>query len=198
MDSFQMSWAEFKALIDLWNIKNLVRFTAKANGGYRVVWLQLDGCTFQVLNLADPTDVATFEAGYQPNATTTWTSGKSVLRKDLADQFTAAANSTTSHDLKLTANTWVWGGDMVVQGASPVDGDWGELQVVDVDGIMYPAGTVLRTIIPKKYISGARIFTTSSPNGQPSLVVSGLYLRFSYTEVNSFSKVIDINLIAMS
>lgn len=67
MDSFQLSWADFKTLIDTWSIKSLIRFVPKdGNGVYLVIWVEFQGQIFQCLRLSDPADVADFETNYKP------------------------------------------------------------------------------------------------------------------------------------
>lgn len=196
-----ITWIAFKAMVDAWKIKSLIRHEPKdGDGNYQSIWMQFEGVMFQVTGglLAGSPELDDFEASYLQNPTSTWVTGKDVTRSDIAEEFAVDAGRETVKDVKLLANTFLWGGDLIVQGVSSLDGDRIRVEVVDVDGVVAPAGTVLADIIDKKFITSQRFISVGAPDGKPSFIPAGLYIRFSYTETQNVAKVADINLIAMN
>lgn len=103
--------------------------------------------------------------------------------------FTVNANSEASADLKITQagdqGLYINGGDLYTNGAKV--GDYVKMQVVDVDGIMSPAGTIISEWITKWY---------ADPKGGQSVLTpyagkipGGLYLRITYKNTNALTQV---------
>jgi hypothetical protein len=59
----------------------------------------------------------------------------------IGQSFVATAGTETSNDMLIADDYLVTGGVLVIEGA--VWGDFMDLKIVDKDGIMSPAGTVL-------------------------------------------------------
>jgi hypothetical protein len=191
-----MTWSEFKSLIDTWNIKGLIRFTPKdANNNYQNIWVNFHGMVFEVTGFLSPgTDQTDFETNYMPTPALVWTPGMGINRNDVAFSFNASPSTATIFNYKLTQNTFLWDGAIIVQGSASLDGDYACVQIVDIDGLYYPANTVLESPINKKFITSTRFIDAGNPDGTPSIIPAGLYLVFSYTETQGVAKIIDVNL----
>lgn len=203
-----IEWVTFKALIDAWLIRGLIRFTPKdADGNYQSIWLNFEGMMFQVVGglKAGTADLDDFEANYIPDPLSTWVEGKDVDREDIAFSFNVAAKHTinnptgiTTYNYEVETGIFLWGGTLLIEGVGVlVSGDQIQLQIVDIDGIFGPPNTVLRNMIVKKFVPGTQAITVNAPDDKPSFVYEGLFLRFIYTETNEVAKVADINLVSM-
>ena len=97
-----------------------------------------------------------------------------------------AAGETTNQDVKFSESLRLSGGGFYI----PVtchEGDYLEFQIVDVDGVYYPAGTVISTFISIDYVWSERYFDIMMEDAV--LVYQGLYLRCNYTSTGSESVV---------
>lgn len=105
---------------------------------------------------------------------------------------TASANTTTTIDFQIPEDLFIRTMEVLYKNAS--FGDHVQIQVVDKDGIMTSAGTVLKTHIDAWYISPDGVLLKFSPLC-PTKALKGLYLRFNYTSVAVLTSVnIAINL----
>ena len=91
---------------------------------------------------------------------------------------TCPAGTTTSVDFLLTDDVLILGGMRITNGAA--FGDFMNMQVVDVDGVFAPAGTVLDQFISNWYVS------SGDSEGEiesvcPKKAPAGIYLRVIYT-----------------
>jgi hypothetical protein len=97
---------------------------------------------------------------------------------------TAAANTTTNIDFKLNDDCFLWGGKFSCVGA--VFGDTCSLQVVDVDGVYTPAGTVINNPVINWPMSGVDGLQFDLTVGHcPKKMPGNLYLRAIYTSTGS-------------
>jgi len=92
------------------------------------------------------------------------------------------AGQTTIQDTKFDENLRLAGGGFHINGDAH-DGDYIEFQIVDVDGVYYPAGTVLSTFISTEYVWPERQFDIMMEDAV--LVYLGLYLRCKYVSTGS-------------
>ena len=201
MDATKLSWTEFKALIDTWKIKSLIRFTPKnGDGNYDQVWVNFEGNGFIVNGgiVSGSQELTDFEANYEPNAAQTWVAGKDVSRNDIAFTFNINPGSSTQSDFKVASDSFIWDGELSVRGSSSLDGDSIAVQVVDVDGVYAPAGTILGAPINKKFLEGARSVSARNPDGSPMFIPANVYLRVIYDETQGSAKVGDVNLEVMN
>jgi hypothetical protein len=64
----KLNWAEWKAFVDLWGLRNNVRYTPKdASGVYNRIWVSCEGVLVEYngsLSGDDPEFFAEFEGGY--------------------------------------------------------------------------------------------------------------------------------------
>lgn len=93
--------------------------------------------------------------------------------------FTAAANSTTTSDYQMPEDRMITGAQMICE--SSTFGDYVVCQVVDKDGLYYPAGTVLSQFLSNWYVctDSQRSEVTQIP--YPAKILQGLYVRIMYT-----------------
>lgn len=205
-----LPWSQFKAHVDTWSIKPLIRYTPKdANNNYLSIWMQWEGMTLRVseVMLDGSAEMAEFEAGYKTSTTTTYVDGKNVSRKDKAYSLTCEAAEIvlgaltpkmSTLDIPLSTVTFLWGAQLIVPGTAILDNDFLAVKIVDVTGIYAPAGTVLKTTVDKKFIPPTRMVEMMTPNQKPSGVLPGLYARIEYTETNGIAKTLNVNTIEMT
>lgn len=115
---------------------------------------------------------------------------------DLTDEFdyhgdgvigTATKESTTNIDFKVEDNNCIVdGGEIIFKDATW--GDYIKVEVVDKDGISYPAGTVLKTYIPKRYLH-PDIGKSDLNVPYAGHVPNGMYIRVKYTSVGTVNDV---------
>ena len=95
--------------------------------------------------------------------------------------FTAAKNSTTDHDMLIPAQRIINGG--VAYFDKAVIGDTFTAQVVDVDGVYAPAGTVLN-----QWLTDWPVFPSKVSDmliEQAGDIPAGVYLRIKYTSTGA-------------
>jgi hypothetical protein len=90
--------------------------------------------------------------------------------------FTAVAGVSTPHDVLVDQTCQLFSGSFHV--ASATQGDTIEFEVVDVDGVLAPAGTVLTQYVDSLYVVDGERRTLAS--GQAAEIAAGLYLRVVY------------------
>jgi hypothetical protein len=91
----------------------------------------------------------------------------------------ALAESSSNIDHKLTEEMWINGAQLLCDNL--LIGDYVDLQIVDVDGIYAPAGTVLDEFASNWYISGNEQNQGIVRIEYPAKVLANLYLRIKYT-----------------
>lgn len=98
-------------------------------------------------------------------------------------------DTTEDVDFKVTYTALLNGG--VLQAENAVAGDYFVAQVIDKDGVYYPAGTVLKTWIPKWYalVDNMKMDLTTPQAGN---IPANVYLRIKYTSTGTST---DVNLI---
>jgi hypothetical protein len=90
--------------------------------------------------------------------------------------FTAVAGVSTPHDVHIDQTCKLFSGSFHVAGST--QGDTIEFEVVDVDGVLAPAGTVLTQYVDSMFVVDDERRTLAS--GQAANIVAGLYLRVVY------------------
>lgn len=94
-------------------------------------------------------------------------------------KFTAVAGQVTLSNRKFTQPVLINGGKYII--GSSADSqlrDYIEISFVDVDGLYYPAGTVLKTFLTEEYVaSGESEFLE---NGTVAELPAGIYVRATY------------------
>ncbi len=189
-------WADFRKWID--GTYARLRYTWTDTGAAYIV-VALDGPVFRTvgINKSDPPDAVQqdFEQHYQSNHTPFEPRSDQGLPV-VAPSAYAYANEATrfvgklytfasgdsASDLKVEKQIRLQGGYYWVQGANP--GDTVTLAVVDVDGLVAPAGTVL--------VEYVKSMPVAPWNHQQEIIAatagtvpSGMYLRVSYNNVGA-------------
>lgn len=205
------TWDEFKAVVKAWGIRPLVRHTPKAQGVYKRVWVEFEGQVFQVaydMIEGDP-ETLDFETNIMNNPSTQWGTGRDTMRNDDAYEFAATEAGATIHEHLFQADTYLFGGALIVAGVTALEcqGDYVSMLIVDKDylyaGVLYPAtpaeagipgtegltwaqvmpnGVVLREHVKKKYIdvSGTAGRLYIESKSGPALVPAGVYMRTTF------------------
>lgn len=105
---------------------------------------------------------------------------------------TATAGADTSVDFKIDNDLFIRSVGMLFSGS--VFGDHIKIQIVDVDGVYVPAGTVLKTPISSWYV----VDTATSPAKFsplcPNKALGGVYFRLTYTSTGILPVNVKINL----
>jgi hypothetical protein len=104
---------------------------------------------------------------------------------------TAAAGVSTSIDYKLTEDRLCLGAFIVLKGHVILDNV--DFQVVDVDGIMAPAGTVLKQFIYSWYVVEDQQYQPEKHIPYPAKIFQGLYIRCIYNSVGTVPVTVCIN-----
>jgi hypothetical protein len=97
--------------------------------------------------------------------------------------FTAVAGVSTPHDVHIDQTCKLFSGSFQLFSGSfhvagSTQGDTIEFEVVDVDGVLAPAGTVLTQYVDSMFVVDDERRTLAS--GQAANIVAGLYLRVVY------------------
>lgn len=101
--------------------------------------------------------------------------GYNVYRKGY--KFTVTADSTYEHEISYTS-------DMMLQGlaykldSNPHEDDYMEVEIVDVDGIVYPADTILVTFASTLYVTPDEVFKCLCDDAKQ--LYSWAYIRVRY------------------
>lgn len=187
----KLPWTEFRTLID----SKQIRYKYIERASYYLL-LGFDG-QFQVecqldKSPSDSTDLDEFEASYKVNqrgllettpAGVTEPNNYRARMKGMGN-WTATAGQTTDLDYQMQQLAWQgtnkksYFDGVEYYAEDAVIGDYVKFQVVDKDGLVYPAGTLLEEfgdtwyVVPNSPV-GIRLFK--------SAIVPGMYIRIKYT-----------------
>jgi hypothetical protein len=95
----------------------------------------------------------------------------------------AIAGASTNFDFVLPEDRLISGGALLCKGAN-----WGDnitFQVVDKDGILAPAGTVLNEFVTDWYIMDSSEFQLELRCQYPAKIYQGLYVRLIYNSTGT-------------
>jgi hypothetical protein len=106
---------------------------------------------------------------------------------------TATAGGVTNIDLQLTDDVVMTGGTMITKGAA--FGDKATLQVVDIDGIYAPAGTILGQYVTDWQMKEVEELQADLSVPYPANLPNGTYLRCVYTSTGGANVKVGINYI---
>lgn len=96
---------------------------------------------------------------------------------------TFTKNSTSSQDIKIVEERLITGGLMIAK--NQVLGDQCTFQVVDVDGVYYPAGTVLDTFVDGWFINPDTTQQLNIVVPFYARIPVNLYIRALYTSLGT-------------
>lgn len=102
----------------------------------------------------------------------------------------ATAGATTNIDLKLTDDHFITGG--VMRTLTSAFGDYATFQVIDIDGVFAPAGTVLGQYTTNWYMRSDAQEQINENIPYPAKIFAGLYLRVIYTSIGSSDVAVNI------
>lgn len=198
MDMQLTSWAAFKTTCIV--NKNLNCQYLDSGSVYQMVGPDANAINWLYTMPKDGgSDQIDFETNYQPAFN--WAVGMRPYAFATPDfqfsgdgvSFTATAGTATYSDYKiLTAGQsglYISGGEMYTNIAKV--GDYIQVQVVDVDGIMSPAGTVIFDWVKKWYANpiGAQIVDTAYAGKIPG----GLYVRVTFNSTGGANVAVAVN-----
>lgn len=176
------TWAEMKSTID--NESVYFYFVDRVRKNERMVTLQpYRGSLFVCYLLVGTSEYTDFDTNYKDRA------GEKTYLKN-SWQYTAIKNSTTPAHFQLKdvagnpVESFLFQGKIIV-GVNAVFDDYFMLEMVDKDGIYYPAGTVLATMIQKEYVEGGKqSIVIKPPNinpwGNRKKIPSWAWAKFTY------------------
>jgi hypothetical protein len=104
---------------------------------------------------------------------------------------TASAGTTTNIDHALTDDSLLTGAQVLTDNAA--FGDSITFQVVDVNGVVFPAGTVLGQFVTNWKLRSDSQEQISLQVPYPAKVYAGLYLRLIYTSTGASNVAVAIN-----
>lgn len=108
-----------------------------------------------------------------------------VLTWDNADD---SGSNWAYWDVKIeNKSRFLFGGNVLIDN-NAIFGDYFTFQIVDVDGIYYPAGSVLSEYIPKRYVKPDLKIDIQMNLGQIKYVYENLYLRLKLTTQQTGTK----------
>jgi len=111
--------------------------------------------------------------------------GRNLYRKGY--RFTVTAGQTYDHEISYTSNMYLQG--ICLRLDSNVEGgDYIVVQMVDVDGIYYPEGTVLGTFADTIYVWPERVLDCICSDAKT--LYDWAYLRFRYVSTGSTNVVV--------
>jgi hypothetical protein len=186
------SWNDFKDLVV--TKKNLSLQEKTFSGGgkdFYEIWAE-DGnaryyCIFQKKETPDdPSDQKDYEDNHQASANWAighrpypFATGDFEFNGESTGLVTATKTTTTDHDFLISESLYINGGEIITEGSEI--GDTCQFQVVDVDGVYAPAGTVLKTWINKWGVYPGK--SQSIETAYAGVVPAGAYLRVKYTSI---------------
>jgi hypothetical protein len=106
--------------------------------------------------------------------------GKNFFRRGF--RYSASPGVENVWEEKFNANLLLCGGRYDI-GPDAADGDYLEMEVVDKDGILFPAGTVLKKFVDHEYVSPNGHWELLTNDG--ALIPAGIYVRVRYVSVGS-------------
>ena len=92
------------------------------------------------------------------------------------------AGQTNNFDSKFDSDIYLCGGGLYVVGPS-ADGDYIECDIVDADGLYYPAETVLANFVKTNYVFNGQNWDCQLDD--PKLIPTGIYIRFRYVSAGA-------------
>jgi len=205
--SFSIKWADLKTLknANSWQLyyieqKNLAEVvdsyivvTGNVNNQYHTKCQLTDKTDFETNFKSASTKVDLIpeaisqieEVGKTEIVQITPFSSNAVEFKGKGVKGTATKEATTDIDLKITEGSLINGGLLYTNNA--VVGDKFTCQVVDKDGIYYPAGTVLNEWITNWYAMPNTKMDLTTP--QAGAIPANVYLRIKYTSIGTVNDV---------
>lgn len=103
----------------------------------------------------------------------------------------AAAGINTNIDFKLNDDMLLTGAQVLTE--TSTFGDSLSFQIVDVDGIVSPAGTVLNQFVDNWQLMSDRQEQINLQVNYPAKIIAGLYLRLIYNSIGTNSINVAIN-----
>lgn len=104
---------------------------------------------------------------------------------------TAVANTTTNIDYKLSDDVLITGAQVLTK--ENVFGDSISFQVVDVDGVLAPPGTVLNQFVNNWQLRSDSQEQINLSVNYPAKIYAGLYLRLVYHSTGGVDVPVAIN-----
>jgi hypothetical protein len=104
---------------------------------------------------------------------------------------TASALTSTNIDFKISGDQLLTGAEVLC--SIPVFGDSITFQVVDVDGIFAPVGTVLNQFVTNWYLAPDSTRQVNLQVIYPAKIYNGLYLRLVYISTGNITIVVAVN-----
>jgi len=105
---------------------------------------------------------------------------------------TATAGTATNIDFKLTEDDLITGASFLLLSGANI-GDYIDFQVVDRDGVYYPAGTLLSQFCTNWYVSTDKQTQDVPEIPYPAKVLSGLVLRLVYNSTGTSAVKVAVN-----
>lgn len=106
--------------------------------------------------------------------------------------FDIIPGATVAFDYKIIDDHIFDGCDVSVVGPS-VKGDYLMAQIVDVDGVVAPPGTILNTFSPKWHVVPALAKQLEMNSRYPAKIPHGLYIRISYASLGASDAYVVVN-----
>lgn len=106
----------------------------------------------------------------------------------------AYALQVTNIDWKLPEDRWITGGLMMINQCTW--GDTFDIEIVDLDGVVTTAGTVLATHVKDFRVNPGQNYQGEFHSQYPALIPAGVYIRIKYDNTSSLlTTKIGLNLI---
>lgn len=199
----RLSWTKFKAFTDARQIP--IHECPLDDTNYLLQGF--DGPIIRTCKIRNGTaDYTDYTTNYQSNSNPTLSDdkGASIVKVQSfanADGFsfkgkgtsgTATAGTTSDIDYKFTEELYTNGADLILN--NNVIGDKITIEIIDIDGVYYPANTVLSTYVKDWYISPASNYVSETRIEYPSKIAKDLYFRVKYTSTGGTDVIVYINL----
>jgi hypothetical protein len=104
-----------------------------------------------------------------------------------------SASGITNIDAKFPEERWINAGRLYVVGAKL--GDKIGMEVVDKDGIVSPAGTVLNTFAKDLFINPESVFQLDYESPYVARLYSFLYIRIKYNAIDADTRHVYLNVV---
>lgn len=186
------SWTIFKSLVVTKELSMQYTELGKRYDIYAAEGLFLWHCMIEKISPAS-NDQTDFENNYKSNCNQKVISpiivsgfrrfdsaADDLYRESIRNSITS--NQTNNFDKKFTFNVYLYGGIYEIEG-TPNEGDYFEMEVIDIDNILgYGENIVLTTFVVKEYVNTEiKHNVIESPQGD--LIPAGVYLRARYVSV---------------